>query len=147
MCLALKSQKSGAYSSRATLVRLAKGKDSMKKLSILTVLLVVWLCVPTQASADGPWQYQINVYTQTVKEIAGWVYEPGKPYPLHYSTVSQSLRQQGYHRQWWSAVGNGGIIYHHFVRMARVPIAPVFLMAPAMFLQQVNPLYYPARTG
>lgn len=124
----------------------------MKKyslLAMLSVFLLVWLNFPTVASAQGRtgWQYQINVHTRTVKELGGLVYEPGKPYPLHYSTVAQSLRRQGYHRQSWSAVGNGHIIYHHFVRIARVPVAPIILMTPTMFLQRVNPLYYPARTG
>lgn len=122
----------------------------MKKFMVLAVLLVVWLAiVPASASAGGPitWQYRLSVYTRTVKEIGGLVYEPGKPLPLHYSTVAQSLRRQGYSRQSWSAVGNGGIIYHHFVKVIRIPMAPVLLMAPTMFLQQVNPLYYPARTG
>ena len=122
----------------------------MKKFMVLAVLLVVWLAItPTTASAGGPvtWQYKLNVYTQTIKEIGGWVYEPGKPHPLHYSTVSQSLKRQGYYQQSWSSVGGSKVIYHYFVRMARIPVAPVILMAPTMFLQQVNPLYFPARTG
>ena len=121
-----------------------------KKLATaLTVLLVVWLRLPTPALAGGPaaWQWKWQAYQQTVKEIGGVVYEPGKPYPLHFSVISQQLRQQGYHEQSWSLVGGSNIIYHHFVRMARVPVAPIILMAPTMFLQQTNPLYFPARTG
>jgi len=119
----------------------------MKKFMGLTVLLVVWLAiVPASASADGPvWQWAAR--QQRIKEIGGWVYRLGSSYPQRFSSVKQQLQQQGYYEQSWSTVGGSNIAYHLFVRMARVPVAPIIMIAPMMFLQQTNPLYFPPRTG
>ena len=120
--------------------------------TVLTILIVMWLSFPTQASAAGPPAWQWAARQQTVKVVGGWAYRLGNNSRMPYAKAVQELREQGYVPSGWSSVGGTNVAYFYFTQAARALVTPPVFgfmpsAVPGMFLRQVNPLHFPARGG